>query len=116
MIVDDNIINVEPLRRYLVRLGIEVRTAESGPEALELIARSAPQVLFLDWHMPGMDGLEVIRRLRDEPWSRTIKIIMLTALVGDHVRAEALAAGADAFLAKPARLAEAAALADSLLA
>ncbi len=115
LIVDDNIINVEPLKRYLGRMGVEVRTAENGPQALQLVATRAPQVMFLDWHMPGMDGLEVIHRMKQEVWSRDVRIITLTALVGDHVRAEALSAGADAFLPKPARLAEAAALADSLV-
>lgn len=115
LIVDDTIINVEPLRRYLGRLGVDVRTAENGPDALALVAARAPQVIFLDWHMPGMDGSEVIRRLRHEPFSRDVRIITLTALVGDHVREEALQAGADAFMPKPARLAEAVALAESLV-
>jgi signal transduction histidine kinase/ActR/RegA family two-component response regulator len=115
LIVDDTIINVEPLRRYLARLGVDVRTAENGPDALALVAQRAPQVIFLDWHMPGMDGCEVIRRLRHEPFSRDVRIITLTALVGDHVKDEALQAGADAFLPKPARLAEAVALAEALV-
>jgi signal transduction histidine kinase/ActR/RegA family two-component response regulator len=115
LIVDDNILNVEPLRRYLSKLGVEVRTASSGPEALDLVASHAPQVMFLDWHMPGMDGLEVIRRMKQETWSRDVRIVTLTALVGDQVRDEALMAGADAFLPKPARLAEAAALAAALV-
>ncbi|MDX2012729.1 MAG: ATP-binding protein [Myxococcaceae bacterium] len=115
LIVDDTIINVEPLRRYLGRLGVDVRTAENGPDALALVAQRAPQVVFLDWHMPGMDGSEVIRRLRQEPFSRDVRIITLTALVGDHVKDEALQAGADAFMPKPARLGEAVALAESLV-
>lgn len=115
LIVDDTIINVEPLRRYLGRLGVDVRTAENGPEALALVAQRAPQVIFLDWHMPGMDGSEVIRRLRQEPFGRDVRIITLTALVGDHVKDEALQAGADAFMPKPARLAEAVALAEALV-
>ncbi|MCA2981529.1 MAG: response regulator [Myxococcaceae bacterium] len=115
VIVDDTIINVEPLRRYLGRLGVDVRVAETGPDALALVAQRAPQVIFLDWHMPGMDGSEVIRRLRREPFSRDVRIITLTALVGDHIKEEALQLGADAFLAKPARLADAVALAESLV-
>lgn len=103
LIVDD-----DPFIRKLVATtledvaGFELQEAADGVEALELAARTAPAIVFLDIDMPRMDGLACCRALRaDGGPGRRATIVMLTAAGGGDVEQEARAAGADLFLTKP---------------
>ncbi|MEA2645222.1 MAG: cyclic di-GMP phosphodiesterase [Chloroflexota bacterium] len=101
LVVDDEPVNRELLEAYLERLDCEVITAVDGAQALALVEARPPDVVLLDAMMPRVDGFEVCRRLKADPATRLIPVVMVTSLndVGDRVRA--LDAGADDFLAKP---------------
>jgi len=101
LIVDDNEQNLELLHAYLDELGGEVRVARDGIEAIESVAKQVPDIILLDIMMPRMSGFQVCEKLKKDPATRDIPIIMVTALneVGDVERA--IDFGADDFLTKP---------------
>src|SRR5688572_11969799 len=86
---------------HLERDGYRCRTAASGGEALARVRSSAPDLIVLDLMLPGMDGLEVCRRLRGDPATAAVPIIMLTAKADEIDRVVGLEMGADDYLAKP---------------
>ena len=102
----------DPVSRYAVsgllrKCGHEVVLAGNGSEALAVLqAESTPSVAILDWMMPGMDGVEVCRRVRALPDRRYVYLIALTAKKDEQDLVEALEAGFDDFLSKPVRLPE----------
>jgi class 3 adenylate cyclase/CheY-like chemotaxis protein len=98
--VDDNPANVRLLDAVLVPRGYTVVGAASGPEALELVARRQPDLVLLDIMMPGIDGYEVCRRLRADPATQALPVIMITSS-GAQEKVRALEAGADDFVTKP---------------
>lgn len=81
--------------------GMSVVTAASGPEALAAVERVVPDVILLDYMMPGMDGDEVLATLQSSPATRDIPVVFLTAIDDDEERQALLAAGAVGYLAKP---------------
>lgn len=101
LVVEDNPINLKLVRTLLELEGYEVLAARDAQEALTLVARRVPALALIDIQLPGMDGLELTRRLRDEPRTRALIIVALTAyaMKGDEERF--LAAGCDAYIAKP---------------
>jgi signal transduction histidine kinase/CheY-like chemotaxis protein len=102
LIVDDNPVNRKVTRMFMTPLGIEVSEAENGREALDMLARDTFDVVLMDIHMPVMDGVEAIRRIRaGEVGRRDIPVVALTAdaLTGDRERY--LALGASAYVTKP---------------
>ena len=101
LVVDDNAQNLKLARVLLRAEGYDVRTAVDAEEALDLLAGYTPRLILMDLQLPGMDGLELTRRLKADPARRDILVIALTAyaMKGDHERA--LAAGCDGYLAKP---------------
>ena len=101
LVVDDVDANVKLLDARLTAEYFEVRTARSGPEALQICTREGTDVVLLDVMMPGMDGFEVCRRLKAEPRTQHIPVIMVTALDQPGDRVKWLEAGADDFLTKP---------------
>ena len=101
LVVDDVDANVKLLEARLTADYFEVRTARSGREALEICANERADVVLLDVMMPGMDGFEVCRRLKSEPRTQHIPVIMVTALDHPSDRVKGLEAGADDFLTKP---------------
>jgi len=101
LVVDDVDANVKLLEARLTAEYFEVRTARSGPEALHICARERADVVLLDVMMPGMDGFEVCRRLKAEPRTQHIPVIMVTALDQPSDKVKGLEAGADDFLTKP---------------
>ncbi|HEY2992927.1 MAG TPA: response regulator [Methylomirabilota bacterium] len=86
---------------HLERDGFRCRTAASGGEALARVRSAPPDLVVLDLMLPGMDGLEVCRRLRGDPATAALPIIMLTAKADEIDRVVGLEMGADDYLAKP---------------
>jgi phosphate regulon transcriptional regulator PhoB len=86
---------------HLTRDGFRCRTAGDGPEALARVRASVPDLIVLDLMLPGIDGLELTRRLRAEPASAAVPIIMLTAKADEVDRVVGLEMGADDYLGKP---------------
>jgi CheY-like chemotaxis protein len=103
LIVDDNVANRAVLVELLAPLDFTIAEAVSGTGALEEAARFQPDVVLMDLRLPGVDGLEATRRLRSAPGGMDVRIIAVSASAYDVDRNECLAAGCDAFLAKPFR-------------
>jgi class 3 adenylate cyclase len=101
LVVDDTPVNVKLLADLLAARGFAVATAASGPEALAAIDRQPPDLVLLDVMMPGMSGYEVCRKLRDNPATALLPVVMVTALDPTQERVKGIDAGADDFLSKP---------------
>jgi two-component system response regulator MprA len=99
LVVDDDQKLLKMLQRTLVYENLTVLTATNGLEALPLVDEHTPDLLIVDWMMPRMDGMTLIRRLRDEN-NRTL-VLMLTARDAIENRVEGLESGADDYLVKP---------------
>lgn len=101
LIVDDVATNRMVARAKLAASYYDVLEAESGEEALALAEREQPDLVLLDVMMPGLDGFETCRRLKESPATMHIPVVMLTALDGKEDRLRGLDAGADDFLTRP---------------
>jgi DNA-binding response OmpR family regulator len=101
LIVDGDADNRELTRRLLVKEGYEVTLATGGAQALAAVSADPPDLVLLDVHVPGLDGIEVCRRLKEDPQTVLIPVVIMTSLgeVADRVRG--IEAGADAFLTRP---------------
>jgi CheY-like chemotaxis protein len=101
LIVDDNAQNVELLLAFLESLPVKLVTASDGIEALEKVAEHNPDLILLDIMMPRMSGFQVCRKLKADPKTRDIQILMVTALneLGDIE--QAAECGTDDFVSKP---------------
>src|SRR5690606_14926833 len=98
-VVDDDPTVSDVVRRYLERAEFEVTLAADGPAALASVAAGRPDLVVLDLMLPGIDGLEVCRRLRaDDP---NLPVVMLTALGEEGDRVVGLSLGADDYVTKP---------------
>lgn len=101
LIVDDEPLNVDLLEQQLEEQGYETCAARNGIEALEKLSEYQPDLMLLDWMMPGMDGIEVLAQLRADPRWRALPVIMLTARGTTADKVAGLDAGADDYLSKP---------------
>lgn len=101
LVVDDNHANLKLLRVILEAEGYDVRCACTGEDALAMLDSVDPRAFLLDVHLPGMDGLEVARRIRAHPQHHRTPIIAVTASAGISEKPSALAAGCDVWLTKP---------------
>ncbi len=114
LVVDDEPTIAEIVGRYLERAGYAVRTAADGHEALAAIARARPDLVVLDLMLPGIDGLEVMRRLHEGD-SAPPPVVMLTARGEEADRITGLRSGADDYVVKPFSPAELVARVDAVL-
>ena len=115
LIVDDNIFSVRGLKDYLIFKGYSVEQAVDGETAIEQAESVHPDLIFMDIQMPGMDGLEAIRKIRLLPGLSETPIVALTALAMPGDRDRALEAGATEYVSKPATLSQLHRLIRSLL-
>src|SRR5450755_2359700 len=114
LVVDDEPTIAEIVSRYLERAGYRTRIAADGAQALELVARRRPDLVVLDLMLPGIDGLEVMRRLR-QPEHDRIALILLTAKGEESDRVIGLRLGADDYVVKPFSPVELVARVDAVL-
>lgn len=105
MIVDDNPYNVELASFVLTSDGLEVAVAVNAADALAQIPVFRPDLILMDVQMPGMDGLELTRRLKADPATGHVRIVAFTAYAMKGDEAKMLAAGCDAYLSKPIEVA-----------
>jgi DNA-binding response OmpR family regulator len=101
LVVEDDPDIADLVRRYLQKNGFEVEVRNDGREALEEIARRTPDLLVLDLMLPQVNGLDVCRRLRADPKTAAVPIIMVTARAEESERIAGLDLGADDYVAKP---------------
>ncbi|HVD49615.1 MAG TPA: response regulator [Gaiellaceae bacterium] len=101
VVADDDADILDLVALTLERAGHQVHRARDGEEALELIRERSPDVAVLDVAMPRLDGLELTRLLRDDPGTRGVRVVLLTARVQDGGAEAGLAAGANDYVRKP---------------
>lgn len=99
LVVDDEIKECELLERFLERKGYEVISSNNGMHALEKVKSEKPDIILLDIKMPDMDGIEVLRRIRE--FDKDVCIIMVTVVNDKTTGMEALKTGADEYVTKP---------------
>src|SRR5471030_1947421 len=101
LVVDDIPANVKLLEAWLSAEYFDVQTASSGPEALAICQDGSCDIVLLDVMMPGMDGFEACRRIKNNPATAHLPVVMVTALDQPADRVRGLEAGADDFVTKP---------------
>jgi two-component system chemotaxis response regulator CheY len=101
LVVDDSRVIRKVARRILEDIGFEIAEASDGHEALAWCRTEMPQAILLDWHMPGMNGVDFLRTLRGEPGGRTPVVVLCTVENDRDRMLEAIEAGADEYVMKP---------------
>ena len=101
LVVDDVPLNVLLIKKMLSQYTCQLKTANSGQAALDIIDKSIPDLLLLDLMMPGIDGFEVIRRLRADEKTKKLPIIILSALNSEADIVKGFKLGANDFINKP---------------
>ena len=99
--VDDIPMNLLLISKILSRLNINISTAANGKEALDLIAKQKPSLVLLDLMMPEIDGYEVLRRLRENPETKELRVVVLSALNSNEDIVKGFNLGANDFITKP---------------
>jgi CheY-like chemotaxis protein len=101
LIVDDNAVNLKLAKILLVKEGYQVQTVGDAEEALKVMETFKPRLILMDIQLPGMDGLELTRRLKASPETKDIIVLALTAyaMKGDEEKAKAV--GCDGYITKP---------------
>jgi len=101
LLIDDIKENLDVLSRVLGEVGVDVKSANNGADGLALIDDFNPDIVFSDYHMQGVDGLEVTRRIRKDHADKYIKIVMISASVFEHHQEMYRKEGVDGFVGKP---------------
>jgi CheY-like chemotaxis protein len=101
LIVDDNAVNLKVLRLTLSVEGYDVRTAIDAEQAIEILATFHPRLILMDLQLPGMDGLALTRRLKQDPATQHVIVVAVTAFAMKSDEERALAAGCDGYVSKP---------------
>ncbi len=99
--VDDIPLNLMLVQKMLGRFNFEMRTATGGQQALDAVEEKKPDLILLDLMMPGIDGFEVLRRLRENPETADIQVVILSALNSNEDVVKGFNAGANDFIMKP---------------
>jgi DNA-binding response OmpR family regulator len=101
LIVDDESSMVSVLQRHVSNAGYEFASATNGQEALEKMQQEVPDLVLLDLVMPGLNGFETCRRIRENEQTKKIPVLIITALRSESDSAAAAASGANEFIVKP---------------
>ena len=101
LIVDDESSMVSVLQRHVSNAGYEFETASNGQDALDKIEKDQPDLVLLDLVMPGINGFETCRRIRENEKTKKIPVLIITALRSESDSAAAAASGANEFIVKP---------------
>jgi CheY-like chemotaxis protein len=101
LVIEDNVKNLKLVRDVLEYAGYEVVAAGTGERGLELAAELAPDLVLMDLQLPGIDGTETLRRLRDLPTTSDVPVVAVTAFAMQTDRERAFANGFDGFVEKP---------------
>jgi len=106
LVVEDNPVNRKLARNVLRSRGYRVIEATTGEEALKLLESQRADLILMDIQLPGMDGLEVVRRLKKDPATADLPVVALTAHAHERDETRAMEAGCIGYIAKPIRLAQ----------
>src|SRR5664280_2394496 len=101
LIVDDTPVNLKLTRILLINEGYRALTAPSAEDAIELLRSHHPQLILADIQLPGIDGLELTRRIKSDEKTRDITVVALTAYANPGDEQKAIAAGCDGYITKP---------------
>ena len=101
LIIDDDRMVRQILQSSLSRKGFDVHTAEDGTSGIELAQKQNVDVILLDWMMPGMNGMEVLKQLKKNDKTKHITVFMLTGKGSEEDIAQAIAGGSDDYIVKP---------------
>lgn len=101
LVVEDNERNLKLLRDVLEYAGYEVRAAQTAEDGIALAVSKPPDLVLMDLQLPGIDGMEALRRLREDPRTADIPVVAVTAQAMRQDRERALAAGFDGYVEKP---------------
>ena len=101
LVVEDNPLNLKLVRDVLGAVGYDVVAASSGEEGLRVAAEHPPALVLMDLQLPGMDGTETMRRLREGPLPREVPVVAVTAFAMAEDQANAARAGFDGYIEKP---------------
>jgi two-component system cell cycle response regulator DivK len=101
LVVEDNERNLKLVRDVLQHAGFDVIAARTGEDGVALAASERPHLVLMDLQLPGMDGMEALRRLRSAPETATVPVVAVTALAMKDDRERVLEAGFDGYLEKP---------------
>ncbi len=101
LVIEDNPSHFKLIRVVLSEAGNRVSHAETAEQTFAAVREDPPQVILLDLALPGMDGLTLVRRLKEDPQTRSIPVVAVTAYADLWSRKDALEAGCDAYLLKP---------------
>lgn len=106
LIVEDQLLNRKLVRDILQARGYRTLEAETGEEGVQLAKEKHPQLILMDIQLPGINGIEALKRLRQDPATRSIPIVAVTASAMEQNKKEILAAGFDGYQPKPIKVAE----------
>lgn len=114
-VVEDNLSNMKLIKSVLKNAGYHIISADNAVDGVQMIQENLPNLILMDIHMPGMDGLEATRILKADALTQHIPIIALTARAMEGDREMILASGCDAYASKPIRYKEVLALIDEII-
>ena len=101
LVVEDNERNLKLLRDVLEYAGYDVRVARTAEDGIALAVKEPPDLVLMDLQLPGIDGMEALRRLRENPRTADIPVVAVTAQAMKHDRERVLAAGFNGYVEKP---------------
>ena len=101
LVVEDNERNLKLVRDVLEYVGYDVRVARTAEDGIALAVKEPPDLVLMDLQLPGIDGMEALRRLRESPQTADIPVVAVTAQAMKHDRERALEAGFDGYVEKP---------------